>query len=163
MEPQQPQKAKTTLIIVILILIIGLGYVFFKGFNGSLSNVDNTPETAVIENTPLVDGALPPPAGLPTDLPLETGAVVESVTTNYPDLNARQLSVSYESSKTVEQKYNEYKDYMTTADYTVTEGDSSAPVRAVFGVKDNANLSVVISSSDGKTLVQVAYLLKSTQ
>lgn len=164
---QQPHNTKTILIVVVILLIIGLGYALSKGkgIKGGdpldSENVDNTPEVVVIEDTSAVDGVTPPPAGFPSDIPIETGVVLESSTTHYPELNARQLSLSYQSTKNVSEKYTEYKNYLNQAGYAVTEGSSSSPVRAIFGTKDNANLSIVISNPDGETIVQVAYLLKS--
>ena len=49
---------------------------------------------------------------------------------------------------------------MDQAGYSVTEGDFSSATKAVFGTQAKANLSVVISSADGATLVQLSYLLK---
>ncbi len=114
----------------------------------------------MVKNTPMVNGIISVPVGFPQGIPLESGSLIESATTQYPGENVQQLSISYRSSKTIAQKYTEYKDYMNQAGYSLTEGNKSAPVRAIFGTKENTNLSVAISSSEGKTLVQLSYLLK---
>jgi len=170
---EQPQQIKTISAIVIVLLVLGVGYVLYAKYraprdeNQQVSNSsDNAggnqkPMKVVVENSPVVNGALSVPIGFPKDIPIEKGVILESATTNYPDQKAEQLSLSYRSSKTIAQKYAEYKDYMSRAGYTLTEGSTSAPVRAIFGTKENANLSVAISSSKGKTLVQLSYLLKS--
>src|SRR3989344_4196668 len=124
-------------------------------------DVDKKPMVSVVEKTPMSNGVLPAPKGLPQGIPLEGGKILESATTQYPGQNARQLSASYRSSKTVSQKYTEYKNYLLSAGYKITEGSLTAPVRAIFGTKADANLSVAISRSDGTTLVQLSYLLKS--
>lgn len=159
MEPQQSSKAKTLITIVVIVLILGVAYLLIN----SLSKVDNTPEVVEIENAEFVDGVFQAPEGFPTDIPLEQSNILESVTTNYPELGARQLSLTYESSQTVDEKYVEYKDYLTNAGYVVTEGDANSSVKAVFGTNDAVNLSVVISSYGEKTRVQIAYLLKSAE
>ncbi len=149
---------KAISIIIVVIVIFGTGYLLFGKYRRSASD---RPMTVMVENTPMVNGTLAVPAGFPRDIPLDRGEVLESATTQYPAQNARQLSVSYQSSKTAAQKYAEYKNYLETSGYEVTEGDANAPVRGIFGTKADANLSVVISSSEGKTLVQLSYLLKS--
>lgn len=159
MEPQESQKAKTLTIIVVIVLVLGVGFLLING----LSKVDNTPEVVEIDNTEPINGVSQAPEGFPADIPIEQSNILESVTTNYPELGARQLSLTYESSQTVDEKYAEYKNYLTNAGYIVTEGDASSPVKAVFGTNDTANLSVVISSYGEKTRVQIAYLLKSAQ
>ena len=164
---EQSHKMKTTSAVIAIILVLAVAYVLFANYRSdqgglSLFGDKNGTSKAVVEHTPAVNGVLPEPAGLPTGLPLETENITESVTTSYPDQGATQLSVSYLSSKTVAQKYQEYKDYMTQAGYELSEGDSSAPVRALFGTNVDADLSVVISSQGAETLVQLAYLLKST-
>ncbi len=169
MEPQQPQKAKTIILVIVILLVLGIAYVLFSNYRPGQSdlplsgNGDEGATTVVVEYTPRVDGKLPAPIGLPADFPIEKDNVIESATTKYPEQGAEQLSMNYLSSKTIAQKYAEYKAYMTKAGYEVTEGDATSPIRAIFGTKADANISVVISNSDGKTLVQLAYLLKSTQ
>jgi len=168
MEPQMEhsQNIKTVTAVIIIILILIIGYVLFARYSGnqrSLFEDKNNLPTVVVENTSRVDGVLPAPPGLPADLPIENDNIQESVTTRYPDQNAKQLSLSYLSSKTVAEKYAEYKTYMTQAGYDVTEGDPSLPLKAIFGTKTDANLSVAISSQDGQTVVQMAYLLKSVK
>ena len=176
MEPQQPQtqlqpepqNTKLILAIIVILLVLGIGYILFARYSvpreeneevaSDLSNDQGS--MVVVENTPLVNGVLSVPAGFPQDIPLEKADIIESATTDYPDQNAKQLSVSYKSSKTIAQKYSEYKTYMTQAGYSLTEGGTNTPVRAIFGSKVGANLSVAISSSGGKTLVQISYLLK---
>jgi len=168
---EQQKKTKTILAVVIVLLLLAIGYVLStkdrspNQDNSATSGEDNGSfATVVVENTSAVDGALPTPAGFPEDIPIETGNILESASTKYPDQNAEQLSLSYTSSKTVAEKYTEYKTYMTQASYDVTEGDASSPLKALFGTKTEANLSVVISSSEeGLTLVQLSYLLKSGQ
>ena len=115
----------------------------------------------IVETTKVVNGITPAPTGFPSDIPIEAGAILESNTTYYPDQNAEQLTLSYKSTKTVTQKYTEYKNYLTKAGYQITEGSSTSPVRAVFGTKPDVNLTVAVSSVDGRTLVQISYLIKS--
>ena len=145
---------------MIVVAILAIGFLLsgkYPLFNGSRNNLS---AVVTVENTPMVDGVLPVPPGFPPEIPLENGEILESATTWYPIEDVTQLSLSYRSSKTAAQKYAEYKNYMDQAGYSVTEGDFSSATKAVFGTQAKANLSVVISSADGATLVQLSYLLK---
>lgn len=167
-QPQQSQNTKIILAIVTIVLILGLGYVLLGKYrapreaNQQASRADEARQFAVVvENTPITNGTVIAPEGFPEEIPIETSGILESATTRYPAQNAKQLSINYNSTKTIAQKYAEYKNYMTKAGYNMTEGDANTPVRALFGTKRNANLSVVVSRIEDKTLVQLSYLLKS--
>ena len=166
---EQSSQIKTISAVIIILLVLGAGFLLFLKYRTSSLNQENSPTsggtngepaTVVVKNTPMVNGIISVPVGFPQGIPLESGSLIESSTTQYPGENVQQLSISYRSSKTIAQKYTEYKDYMNQAGYSLTEGNKSAPVRAIFGTKENTNLSVAISSSEGKTLVQLSYLLK---
>ncbi len=165
---EQSQKIKISSAVITIVLVLTLGYILFNKYRTpaetslKVSNdTDSQPMKVEVENTQMVSGVLSAPAGFPSDIPLEKENILESVTTNFPENNARQLSVSYQSSRTVAQKYAEYKKYMQDIGYQMTEGEANATVRSIFGTKEGNNLSVAISSADGKTLVQLAYLLTS--
>jgi len=167
---EQSSQIKTISAVIIILLVLGAGFLLFLKYRTSSLNQENSPTsggtngepaTVVVKNTPMVNGIISVPVGFPQGIPLESGSLIESSTTQYPGENVQQLSISYRSSKTIAQKYTEYKDYMNQAGYSLTEGNKSAPVRAIFGTKENTNLSVAISSSEGKTLIQLSYLLKS--
>ncbi|MDO8728810.1 MAG: hypothetical protein Q7K26_02840 [bacterium] len=165
---EQPQNIKTISALLIIILILGAGFLLFTRYRAPDTQVnlsksdsnDRKPATVVVENTLMVNGIIPVPVGFPQEIPLENGSLLESATTRYPRDNATQLSLNYQSAKTVTQKYMEYKDYMNRVGYQVTEGGARSSVRALFGTKEGANLSVALSSVNGKTLVQISYLLK---
>lgn len=160
------QQTKTIYAVIGILLVLVAGYFLFTKDRATITedvatsgDAGSKPMLVEVENTQMINGILPEPQGFPRDIPLEKGVITESAVTSYPEQNAQQLSVSYKSSKTVNQKYTEYKNYMTKAGYIVTEGQAGSP-RAIFGTKADVNLSVVVSSRDGKTLVQLSYLLK---
>ena len=166
-QSEQSQNTKIISAVVVIFLILGIGYVLFGKYRApgevnrqASDDSDDQEFIVMVENTPMVNGTLSVPAGFPQDIPIEIGGVLESATTHYPAQDAEQLSVSYQSSRTIAQKYGEYKNYMTASGYQITEGDVSSQVRAIFGTKENVNLSVVISSLEKRTLVQLSYLLK---
>lgn len=164
-EQKGPDK-KTILAVVVVLLVLALAYLVATKYDSKkvMEDAEKAKETepldVVVSYTERVNGVLPTPPGFPTDIPVEKTDVVESAVTDYPTLGAKQLSLNYQTSKTVAAKLAEYRDYMKKTGYTITESNPASPVKALFGTKEEANLSVVISSYNGKTLVQIAYLLK---
>ncbi|KKW02014.1 MAG: hypothetical protein UY36_C0013G0004 [Parcubacteria group bacterium GW2011_GWA1_49_11] len=165
---EQPSQTKTISALVVILLILGVGFLLLTKYRVSLnqenlptsSNVGDEQVTVVVKNTPMVNGITSAPTGFPRDIPLESGNLTESATTQYPRENARQLSLSYLSLKTIAQKYAEYKNYMERTGYQITEGSTSSSLRTIWGAKQNVNLTVVVSGRENRTLVQLSYLLK---
>ena len=164
---EQSQNIKIISAIVVVLAILGVGYILSEKYpvsNGNPNpNPNNMSKVVTVENTLMVGGILPLPTGFPQDIPLEEDEILESATTYYPNQNAKQLSVSYRSLKTITQKYVEYKAYMSQTGYKVAEDspNSSSSVRTILGTKADTNLSVAISSMKGGTLVEISYLFKS--
>ena len=168
MPPQQHQRMKILSAFLILIaaaLVAGFLY-FYKNPLAlqkkpeSLPDTSNEPMEVVVEENRTESGALVVPPGLPQDIPLEKGDILESTTTKFLGPGAEQLSLTYTSSKSVAQKYAEYKTYMSHKGYEIMEGPANSQVRSVFGTSAAANLSVAISSTKDGTLVQISYLIK---
>jgi hypothetical protein len=147
------------LLITLIVVALALGFILsgkYPVFNGSKNNLS---AQVTVRNTPMVDGTLPVPPLFPEEIPLENTLILESATTYHPGDEFTQLSVSYRSLKTVAEKYEEYKDYMNQAGYNLTEY-SASEIKTLFGIKSDASLSINIKNVDGKTLVELSYLLK---
>jgi hypothetical protein len=164
---EQPQPIKTvSAIIIVLTILIGAYILFTKyGVPGDLNeemteNGNQEPMVVEVSDTPMVNGALSAPAGFPQDIPIENNNITESTTTNYPEQNAQQLSLSYQSSQSIESIYTAYMSYLTQSDYEIMEGEADSSVRALFGTRADANLTVAISNTGSQRLVQVSYLVK---
>jgi hypothetical protein len=150
----------TIVILVVLVFALSLGRRSQSDQNELTGNLDDSSAIVMVENTPVVDGVISVPDGFPPDIPLEKDKILESSTTRYPKQSLRQLSVSYQSLEPVAQKYMEYKNYMGLAGYSLKEEEPIAPTKVISGTKGDSNLSVVISNSGGRTLVQLSYLSK---
>ena len=165
--PEQTPNKKTILAVIVIVLVLALGYFLFPKYvpdeNPTLPEDvnDTAPMKVVVEHTEAVNGILPAPKGFPQDIPIEKLDIIESAITDYPEMNARQLNISYRSKKTVAVKYKEYKDYMTKMGYALSESGTGSTLKAIFGTKEDVNLSVVVSGAEGGSFVQVSYLLKS--
>lgn len=162
---EQPQNKKIVPIIIILVLIVSYSYFMVirgdKPDQPSKPSVTRAEAVVTVENTIMIHGVLSAPKEFPEDIPLEKEMILESATTNYPNKNTRQLSVAYKSSGTIMQKYLDYRNYMSQAGYNVIieEKDENSLARTVFGSKKNTNLSVVLSSLESGTLVELSYLI----
>ncbi len=149
-----------------VVVVLIAGYFAFRYFSSSsavdmnTSGINGRASDAIVEGTPTVNGVLTVPVGLPEGLPIEEGNIVESVSTEYIEHNARQINVSYISAKTEAEVYDEYKKYVSENGYEVSEGDPSSAVRSITGKKENANLSVTVSTQEEGTLIQISYLMK---
>ena len=122
MTDTESSNLKIILSIVAILLIVAVYFVFKdddKSEDGEIINnqaESNNQETiAVVENLPIVQGKASVPQGFPIEIPIEKDRVFESANTLYPNQSAKQLSLSYNSSKTVAQKYTEYKEYLIKA------------------------------------------------
>jgi len=165
--PEQTLNTKLILAVIVVIALLALGYFLSLKYNPEKGSPEGTNETTpmevVVEHTQAVNGVLPAPKGFPTDIPIEKFGIIESAVTDFPTSNARQLTLSYRSKKTVALKYAEYKDYITKAGYTLSEGGTGPNLKYASGVKGDVSLSVVVSAAEGGSLVQIAYLLKSVK
>ena len=156
------QNEKVVLFLVIIVATSGivLGNILSWKVPRFGDRTNKLSAVVMVENTPMVDGVLPIPRGFPLELSPERAEIVESATTYYPHQQAKQLSVSYLSSDTMQEKYNEYRSYMLQAGYNLTEGGKSSDTRTLSGDKGSSTLSITISNTDGKTLVELSYLSK---
>ena len=164
---ENSSQTKTVSALVVIIAVFVVGYLMLKDDMPEVVVQEETVNTAqeqsgevVIQNTAMVGGSRSLPAGFPEEIPHEDENIIESAVSQYPGHSAKQLSLSYHSTKTVSANYTEFLNYMQKAGYKVTQGNSASPVRALFGTKSDADLSVVISGSTGQVLVQIAYLIK---
>jgi len=163
---EDSQHTKTIYAVIAIVVLIFAGWFVLKGRDSIPTESpvpnkqDNAPVNVVVTKTPEIKGVLSAPPGFPQSIPFEKAGIIESAITEFPDQGAKQFTLSYNSTKSVGAKYTEYKTYMQKMNYKITEGDKNAAVRAIYGVKTEANLSVVISAANGKTLVQLSYLVK---
>jgi hypothetical protein len=148
---------------VFLLIAISAGFLLYQFRGGERATViptEERPQEVVLEMTERDGGVLPPPREFPADIPIETARITESSTATIPGTNIKQLTVSYTSTQTLAAKERAYRTYMQEKGFEISESPAGSPVRGLFGRKENADISVVLSSSSGTTLVQIAYILK---
>lgn len=155
------------LAVLVLVIIGVISYLMWSGtmrlpFTQEPRESEMTEEIpAVVEYTQkTAEGLTPAPAGFPQDIPVEQEQIFESLSITYPGLSVKQLSVSYLTSKEVSEKYAEYRNYLTSAGYWLSEGISDPEMKSVTGVKEDSQLLVVVSNQGSGVMVQLAYLIK---
>lgn len=98
------------------------------------------------------------PQGFPAFIPVETKDAFESYSASYPERKITQYTVSYKTSKTVSEKYDEYLSFMTKNGFTFSNDGQNKETGTLYGTKNGDDLLVVVSKSEDKTSVQISYL-----
>jgi nitric oxide reductase large subunit len=97
------------------------------------------------------------PAGFPTDIPVETDSLEQSLKTEYPEKGLTQYSVTYTTAKSIEEVQTSYNSYFSKDGYEITSKVEN-PVQ-IYASKNGDDVSVVIeTNSAGKTRVFVVFL-----
>ena len=153
--------------VYILAIILALGFLYMLYDNiGTLSNdgqdgknFTSASMVVKVENTLAVDGVLSAPKGFPQDIPLESQKITDSAVTLYPHEHLKQLSLSYQSVKSMDQKYTEYVGFMRQAGYEIEKEQKLSTKGTISGKKEEAMLSVILEKGSGVgTLVQILYI-----
>jgi hypothetical protein len=171
-KPPQISDKKITVIVILSMVIFGLACVMqvINKSGNAIPSTNTTNEslqtgftkenvTVLKTNLSKSAGTSKVPAGLPNDIPIETANVTESYTAIYPDKGFTQYTISFITSRTVALTLSDYSSYMKKAGYTMMANIGSNKVHNyLYGTKNNNDLSVVVNLSNGKTVVQLAYL-----
>lgn len=139
-------------IIVILVAACLIWQEFSKENN--LSNINSNPQIISSEGQ-LPDGFL---EGLPIESNVE---FQESYTASYPqDETKIQRTVSYYSSKSLDQAFVDFSQYITTNDWTILNKTENSTMKFVYAKKgdDELNISLATDMMTQKVLITISYL-----
>ena len=154
-QAQLSRKNTVLLVIALLILLVVAALMTDTSKNKS------TKEHVVVKSPDMQgggDNSQKIPEGFPVFIPLETEDIVESYSMNYPDRKITQHTVNYRSSKTQDQKYKEYLDFMTKNGFTFGPEGKNTKTGTLYAAKNGNDLLVVTTQVGQKTLVQIAYI-----
>ncbi len=98
------------------------------------------------------------PQGFPNDIPVELVNVIDSYKAFYEKVQATQYTVSYTSDRDREDLWNMYSKFMNDSGYRIDVAQTSRGLGQISGAKGDDSLSVVVTSSNGVSLVQLSYL-----
>ena len=103
------------------------------------------------------------PTDFPTDIPVEQGIAVEqSYSLNY--VGQKQLTIVFISSKTVEENYALYADFLKNKNWNISNKYESIKVSSLYGTKESNDINVTISDNtsnpSAKSQVSISVLKK---
>jgi len=125
-----------------------------------VSQPEGTKENVIVRETNLneVSGRERLPIGFPTDVPVDTSAIVESFSANYPDRGVTQSTVSFSSNKSQAALFSEYATFMTNTGYDFGQSGKNENLKTLFGTKDGNDLLIVFPINNSVTSVQITYV-----
>jgi len=169
--PVEPKKSQSIIFIVALFVILSFityfVYVSKMGKNSS-AGLDNkvtqniTKENIVFKAVNVSSAKTESdklPSGLSASIPVETKGIFLSDSKTYTDRSApvTVYTVNYTTTKSVSEKYGEYLTYMTKNGFVFSTNGKDKINHVLNGTKDGNTLLVVVTSSGGKTVVQLSY------
>ena len=156
---------KLLALVVLAAIVVGVAYLISgKDLIKKDDNVDengHTKSPIEYKHVDLSKASTPEeklPQGFPSFIPIENTDVVESYSGQNQDPPLTQYTLTYRSTRTVTQKFNEYLNYLTNNGYTFAEGGRDSRNGYLSATKENDTLSVVVSRLGDKTLVQLSYV-----
>lgn len=162
--PSQKPKTSVVTIIAAFVLALIVAYVLSLSFKHNSNPISRpiTHDNVAVQKIDLTKatGNARIPAGLPQDIPLDTATLTESYTMDYKDMGVTQSSVSYTSTKSLADLYKTYTDYLTKNKYSIKGGASTNTVKSLYGFTEKADLSIVLSTQNKQSLVQISYVAR---
>ena len=161
-ETQKSKSVKTTKNLFILIAILILAFIVVIVFKSDkIFGPEQELKTPTTEENVVIENEInknTPPEGFPSSIPVEADNFIENLKSTYIDRGAVQYTVSYISEKSTSDLYDIYFEYLNDYDYEIEANDKSAGF--LYGTKNKNDLSVVVSSSNDKSTVQIAFLVR---
>jgi len=165
MPPETVKNSNKSALVVVIILIIAFGAFFLlKKQSSNTDSTDKTPqgtqEKVDVKEVDLskVTGDGRVPTSFPDDLPLDASSITKSYVADFPERGVTQNTISYNSTKKRDALYKEYLTYMTKNGYTFAEDGQNETLGALYGTKDNDDLSIIVRSEGSLTVVDITYL-----
>jgi hypothetical protein len=155
-------KKLLSALVIAGILVLAVIFVLNRGEEASL---DKTPIESVVKKdgvtvakTDVTKSGSRVPQGFPSDIPIESINVIDSYKAFYEKVQATQYTVNYTSDRDREDLWNMYSKFMNDSGYRIDVAQTSRGVGQISGAKGDDSLSVIVTSSNGISLVQISYL-----
>ncbi len=171
MPPQptlSPRSSQTIILIValfIILLIIAFAMSTLPKKNMDVNNQNGTQPVQTVQKQLQVEvkktdlaqsqGTNRIPAGFPSNIPIDTANIYDSYTAVYP--TATQATVSYLTDKSIADAYEVYHAYMKKEGYVFRPNGEDMKKGILYGTLSNNDLSILITTKDTKTSVQISF------
>jgi len=158
--PEQ-HRTKDILIGVMTIAMIVVGVTFYVYKN--LRTTSQTASSTVAQEPQKTDFGTSVSSDFPTDIPIEEGVQVDqSYGLNY--VEQKQLTIVFLSTKTVEDNYALYADFLEKQNWNVVNKYESTKLSSFYATKESNDINVTISgnslATSTKSQVSISVLKK---
>ena len=153
--------------LLLALLIVGLLILgtFLAINRGEDTTRDDTPIESVVKKdgvtvakTDVTKSGSKVPQGFPKDIPVESVNVTDSYKVFYEKVQVTQYTVNYTSDRDREDLWNMYSKFMNDSSFRIDVAQTSRGVGQISGARGDDSLSVIVTSSNGVSLVQLSYL-----
>ncbi len=150
------KKRNIVVLIVVAIALVLISYlimnlpVFESGQKDVVVNWTEDPNS--------LEGNDKLPAGFPEDIPVDTSEIEESYFAEYKERGITQYAVSYWSNESVSEVFSKYELFVASGNYVVESSEDLLGGKDIYAIRDGDDLSVKISTTNGRTFVQISYI-----
>jgi hypothetical protein len=152
------------LALVVVVVVVFVGWRFYD-LNRSPKNTFSSENVQLKKQASFFSGKSKLPEGFPKEIPIEAESLVQSDVLVYPDRNATLYSVSYTSSKTIEELTEIYKSYYYGTPYILhldNFGKKIGDAYVFVATSASKDLTVMLTPQAGApTVVQLSYLVRN--
>jgi signal transduction protein with GAF and PtsI domain len=155
-------KKLLLVLVIVVVLAIG-GYLLLSGGAGEPKN--ETPietvtkrDGVIVAKTDVTKSGSKVPQGFPSDIPIESVNITDSYKAFYERVQATQYTVNYTSDRDREDLWNMYSKFMNDSGYRIDVAQTSRGLGQISGAKGDDSMTVIVTSSNGISLVQLSYL-----
>jgi hypothetical protein len=153
-----------TLGAALLVAVILLGWRFYT-LNQPVKNTFSSENVELKREASFFSGKPQLPEEFPKDIPVEVENLTQSDVLVYPDRNATLYSISFTSTKTIDELSKIYTSYFNSAPYTLhldTFGKRIGRSYKFAGTSQPKDLTVMVTpQAAGPVVVQMSYLVRN--
>ncbi len=163
MEPQTSSNKNSVLLTIVVLILIGAAiYYVWQAKNNA------QPTTPAVEHVQNVvtksfigtGSQSKIPDDFPTNIPVELANLIDSYTAFYKDHNSTLASVTYTSTKTKDNLWTLYSNFIKDNNYTLNTQLTDKAHYTMVASKANTTLTIVISTANNKSTVHISQLTK---
>ena len=145
-------------VVLIVVVIVG-GYFVFKNQTPKSKQEEQKPKTVVIPQFARVSAnnlQKELPINFPKEIPLNGKTkVLESYSATYPNLTAKQSTISFQSSKTPKENYDFYDKWAKDNEWKTLNSSQQENLMSLYFQKNQTTLNIVINNKINITYAEI--------